>query len=88
MKKKCFDWEQSFAFIWNSADNDGIWCGNGKTLAAKFGVKEDEAHDVLSNLCSRGLIEELLPGTYAILRWPEKDDRSTESDLRWWQMHG
>jgi hypothetical protein len=58
----------------NRADNDGIWNGNAATLAAEFRVAEDEAHDTLGELCDRRLIERLVPGTYAIVRWREGGD--------------
>jgi hypothetical protein len=32
-------------------DNDGMWDGDASTLAAIFDVTEDEAHDVLGELC-------------------------------------
>jgi predicted transcriptional regulator of viral defense system len=87
MKKKCFDWEQSFAFIWNSADNDGLWGGDDATVAEEFNVSEDEAHDILGELCTRGHVEKLYPGRYAIVRWREPDDPA-EQELRWWEIHG
>jgi hypothetical protein len=63
MRKKYFCEESAFEHIWNNADRDGLWAGDAATLAAKFHVAEDEAHDTLGELCDRGLIEELLPGT-------------------------
>ncbi|HYW38484.1 MAG TPA: hypothetical protein VE957_10250 [Terriglobales bacterium] len=84
MRKKYFDWESVFARIWNAADSDGIWNGNAETLAREFGVPEDEAHDVLGELCGRGLIERLFQGKYAVVRWRERDDPCEE--LHWWEI--
>jgi hypothetical protein len=78
MKKRYFGWEYVFEFIWNDADEDGIWTGDATTLAAAFHVTEDEAHDTLSELCDRGLIEKLLPGKFAIVKWRERDDPGEE----------
>jgi hypothetical protein len=78
MRRKYFGEEYVFEFIWQHCDNDGIWSGDASTVAAKFGVSEDEAYDALSELCDRGLIEKLVPGKFAIARWPERDDASRE----------
>ena len=45
MRKKYFDRKYVYEFIWNSADGDGIWAGDDATLAEKFHVSEDEAHE-------------------------------------------
>ena len=42
-RKRYFDWEQAFHFIWQGADDDGIWNGDASTLAAEFDVSEDAA---------------------------------------------
>ena len=86
MKKKCFDWENLFAFIWNHADHDGLWGDDDATLAEEFNVSEDEAHAMLTDLCDRGLIERVCEGKYAVVRWPERDDPA-EQELRWWEIH-
>jgi hypothetical protein len=39
------------------------------TVAGKVGVTEDEAHEVLGELCD---------GTYAISKWRERDARDEE----------
>jgi hypothetical protein len=80
MRKKYFDWEYVFEFVWKNADHDGMWVGDDATVAGQFGVTEDEAHEVLGDLCDRGLIEKLVPGTYAITEWRERDD-ADEEDL-------
>jgi hypothetical protein len=85
MRKKYFDHESAFAHIWNNADDDGIWAGNAKKLAAKFRVKEDESHDMLSELCDRGLIERVGTETYIVSRWREGDDLG-DKELRWWEF--
>jgi predicted transcriptional regulator of viral defense system len=63
-----------FAHILNNADRDGLWTGNASTVAAEFNVSEDEAYDALGELCDRGHVEKLVPGTYAISEWPERDE--------------
>ena len=74
MKKKHFDWEHVFAHIWDRPDADGLWEGDAATLAAEFHVAEEEANDTLGELCDRGFIERLVPGKYAIVKWPERDE--------------
>jgi hypothetical protein len=78
MRRKCFCEEQVFGFIWDSADADGLWDGDASTVAAEFGVSEDEAHDVLGELCDGHHVEKLVPGKYAIVKWRERDDPSGE----------
>jgi hypothetical protein len=78
MRKKYCDQESVFEHIWNHTDADGLWDGDASTIAAEFYVSEDEAHDVLGDLADRGLIEKLVPGKYAIVRWRERDDPSGE----------
>lgn len=74
MKKKYFCEEDVFAFVCSNADRDGIWSGDGTTLASEFRVSEDEAHATLSDLCDRGLIEKVLQGRYAVVEWRERND--------------
>jgi hypothetical protein len=78
MRKKYCDWEYVFEFIWKNADCDGVWDGDDATLAGKFGVTEDEAHEVLGELCDRGHVERLVPGKLAIMKWRERDDADEE----------
>ena len=85
MKKKTFDHESLYEFIWNGADNDGIWSGNEKTLAAKFRVPEDQAYVVLGDLCDHNLIQRVGKGDYIITRWPERSEPG-EDELRWWEF--
>jgi hypothetical protein len=73
-RKRYFDWEQAFHFIWQNANRDGIWHGDAASLAAEFDVSEDEAHSVLSELCDRRLIEKVYLRTYVIANWRERDD--------------
>ena len=73
-RRKYFDWEQAFHFIWQNADRDGIWKGDAVSLAAEFNVSEDEAHSVLSELCDRHLIERVYLQTYVIVNWRDRDD--------------
>jgi hypothetical protein len=75
-----FNWEQAFHFIWQSADEDGIWRGDAASLAADFDVSEDEAHSVLSELCDRRLIERVYSQTYVIVNWRERDDSDGPSE--------
>jgi hypothetical protein len=82
MKKKYFSDESVFEFIWESADRDGMWVGNAATLAAEFGVTEDEAHAMLCELFDRHRIQRLGASKYIITRWRERDDPS-EDELAW-----
>jgi hypothetical protein len=77
MRKKYFDWEYVFEFIWKNADRDGVWDGDD-AVAGEFGVTEDEAHEVLGELCDRGLIQKLYAGTYAISEWRGWDEAAEE----------
>ena len=72
--KKYFDWEQAFQFIWQNADQDGIWHGDAESLGAEFEVSEDDAHSVLSELCDRRIIQRVYKQTYVIANWRERDD--------------
>jgi hypothetical protein len=36
------------------------------------------AHTMLGDLCERGLIEMLIPGSFAIVRWQERDEPDEE----------
>ena len=76
MRKKYFDWEQAFRYIWDNADEDGIWNGDAASLAYEFGVSEDSAHSILSELCDRPLIELVDERTFAITKWPESRQRN------------
>jgi hypothetical protein len=78
MRKQCCDQESVFAHIWNNADRDGLWTGDASAVAAAFNVGEDEAYDALSELCDRGRVERLVPGTYAIAEWRERDESGEE----------
>ena len=78
MRKKYFDWEYVFEFVWNNADHDGLWDGDATTLAAEFAVTEAEAHSMLGELCDRGLIEKLYPGKFAITKWRERSEPGEE----------
>jgi hypothetical protein len=80
MKRRYFDWEYVFDFIWQHCDGDGLWDGDAASVAAEFHVPEDEAHEVLSDLTDRGLIEPLLPGKFAIANWRERDHSGEEED--------
>jgi hypothetical protein len=73
-RKRYFDWEQAFHFIWENADRDGIWNGDAVTLAAEFDVSEDQAESVLDELRHRRLIERLHTGAFFISNWRERDD--------------
>jgi hypothetical protein len=79
-RKKYFDWEEAFRFIWENADRDGIWHGDATSLAAEFDVSEDEAHSVLSELSDRRLIERVYLRTYVIANWRERDDHLADEE--------
>ena len=78
MRKKHCNRETTFEHIWKHADNDGVWTGDAAIIAAEFGVSENEAHELIGELCDRGLVERVYPGTYAITKWRERDDAGEE----------
>ena len=71
-RKKYFDWEQAFHFIWENSDRGGIWHGDAVSLAAEFDASEDDAESVLNELCDRWLIEKLCAGSFFLSKWREK----------------
>ena len=73
-RKKYFDWEEAFRFIWENADRDGIWRGDAASLASEFEVSEDDAESVLDELRDRRLVEKLCAGSFYLSKWREKDD--------------
>ena len=73
-RKKYFDEERAFEFIWQNTDRDGIWHGDASTLAAEFDVSEDAGVEVLDQLRARRLIEKLYTGKYIIVNWRDRDD--------------
>ena len=73
-RKKYFDWEEAFRFIWENADRDGIWRGDAASLAAEFDVSEETAGEVLDELRGRLLIEKLHTGAFFMSKCREKDD--------------
>lgn len=73
-RRKYFDWEQAFHFIWQSADRDGIWHDGAASLGAAFDVSEDDAQAGLDELLDRRLIERLYNGAYAISKWRDRGD--------------
>jgi hypothetical protein len=81
MKQKYCDWGHVFDHICQHCDREGLWTGNAEDLATEFAVSEDEADEMLSDLAGRGLIEHLYPDTYAIAKWPERDDPGEEELL-------
>jgi hypothetical protein len=84
MRRKYFGWEQVFEFIWQHCDRDGLWTGDAASLRGKFGVTEDEAREVLGELCDRRFIERVGTATYIIARWRERDEASDmEEELEW-----
>jgi predicted transcriptional regulator of viral defense system len=76
MRNKCCDQESAFEHIWKHADEDGMWAGDAASVAEEFGVSENEAHEVLGELCDRGLVEELYREKYAIVKWRDRNGRS------------
>jgi hypothetical protein len=73
-RKKCFDIERAFEFMWQNADREGMWLGDAASLAAEFDVSEDIADSTLDELCARRLIEKLYTQTFIISKWREKED--------------
>ena len=72
-RNKYFDWEQTFHFIWQNADDDGIWHGNAESLAKEFQVSEESADEVLRELRTKRLVERLSARTYFLSKWKERD---------------
>jgi hypothetical protein len=81
MRMKYFGFEQAFEHIWRNADPSGIWVGDAASLVGKFDVTEDEAHEVLGELCDRRFIERVGTVTYIIARWRESDEASDEEEV-------
>jgi hypothetical protein len=73
-RRKYFDWEQAFHFIWQNADRDGIWKGDAAVLAEEFDASADDGESVLDELRGRRLIERLYTGSFYLSNWREKDD--------------
>lgn len=73
-RRKYFDWEQAFHFIWQNADRDGIWIGDAVSLAEEFDASEDSAESVLDELRDKRLIEKLYTGSFYLSHWRERDD--------------
>jgi hypothetical protein len=78
MRKKDCDQESVFEHIWKHADRDGLWSGDDTTLADEFRVSEDEAQDMLGELCDRNRIQRVGGATYIITRWRERDEPGEE----------
>ena len=78
MRKKCFREEDVFGFIWDHADEEGMWAGDSATVAEEFNVAEDAAYAELSELCDRDRIQRIGEKTYIVTRWPERDDPGKE----------
>lgn len=74
MSKKYFREEDVFGFVWEHANRAGMWDGDASTIAAEFGVSEDEAYEMLGVICDGGHVEKVVPGTYAITEWRERDE--------------
>jgi hypothetical protein len=73
-RKKYFNWEEAFRFIWENADREGIWHGDAASLASEFEVSEETAGDVLVELRRRRLTEKLYTGSFYLSDWREKND--------------
>lgn len=73
-RKKYFDWERAFHFIWQNAGRDGIWQGDAASLAEKFDALENDAESVLNELRERRLIEKLDARSYFLSKWRERED--------------
>jgi hypothetical protein len=82
MKKRYLDEEGVFRFVWEHADNNGIWNGNAVTIAAKFDASEDEAYTLLGELTDRNRLQRVGGETYIITRWRERDDDASEEEVK------
>jgi predicted transcriptional regulator of viral defense system len=78
MRKKHCNRETTFEHIWKHADNDGVWTGDAAIIAAEFGVSENEAHELLGELCDRELIQRVGKMQYIVVKWRERDDAGEE----------
>jgi hypothetical protein len=72
MRRKYFDGEEAFRFIWENADRDGIWHGDAASLAAEFDASEDDAESVLDELRDKRLIEKLSTGSFYLSKRQER----------------
>jgi len=79
-KRKYFDEEGVFGFVWGHADSDGLWSGDDSTLAEEFRVSENEAHEVLGELCDRNRIQRVGTATYIVTRWRDRDHADEEGE--------
>jgi hypothetical protein len=68
-RKKYFDEERAFEYIWQNADRDGIWYGDAIELAAEFEILEDAAEAILDELRARRFLEKLYTGAFFISKW-------------------
>jgi hypothetical protein len=71
-RKKYFDWEEAFRFIWENTDRDGIWRGDAASLAEEFDASEEDAESILDELRDRRLIEKLCTGSFYLSNWRGK----------------
>lgn len=55
-----------------------MWEGNDQTLAAAFGVAENEAYATLSDLTDRNRLQRLGSETYLITAWRKRDEPADE----------
>jgi hypothetical protein len=78
MRKKYFGEQYVFNFIWEHADREGMWAGDCATVAEEFGVSDDEAYAVLSEMCDRDRIQRIGEKTYIVTKWPERDEPGKE----------
>lgn len=68
-RKKYFDEERAFEYIWHNADHDGIWHGDAIELATEFESSVEAAEAVLDELRVRRLIEKLYTRAFFISKW-------------------
>jgi len=78
MRTRYFGWEYVFEHICLHCDRDGLWSGDDATVAVTFRVSEGGAHEVLGELCDRGHVEQVYPGTYAVVKWRERDEAAED----------
>src|SRR6266536_6502397 len=78
MRTRYLGLEYVFEHICQPCGRDGLWGGDAQSVAADFHVSGDEANEMLSDLADRGLIEKLVPGTFAVVKWPERDEPGEE----------
>ena len=73
-RKKYFDWEQAFHFIWQNADQTESGTAMLPLWQRNLTCLKMLGREVLDHLRARRLIEKLYTGKYIIVSWRDRDD--------------